>query len=180
MLIYSLNALTLLVGRQEGNLSASTIPECHIHRFKVCFNCYKPDIASCSFPYHQALPQLPGGNSQQECFVTTVQYLLWRLDIITVTCNISVYEQSELSLKERLTPRTNLGPLLLRLEERPPEQLDYIGVSYGLTSDLLKSVDVIGISRQSQMTLRLHHFLVLLIKISFYCMTQICIARTCW
>ena len=96
--------------------------------------------------------------ANKECFGTTVQYLLWRLAIITVTCNISVYEQSELSLKERLTPRTNLGPLLLRLEERPPEQLDYIGVSYGLTSDLLKSVDVIGISDQSQMTLRLHHF----------------------
>jgi len=42
------------------------------------------------------------------------------------------------SLKERLKPRNNLSPLLLRLEERPPEHLDYIGVSYGMTYDLLK------------------------------------------
>ena len=42
------------------------------------------------------------------------------------------------SLKEQIKPRTNLAPLLLRLEERPPERLDYIGVSYGMTYDLLK------------------------------------------
>jgi len=59
-----------------------------------------------------------------------------------LACYLHVYVQSELSLKERLTPRTNLAPLLLRLEERPPEKLDYIGVSYGLTSDLLKWANI--------------------------------------
>jgi len=52
--------------------------------------------------------------------------------------SLFVCGKTELSLKERLAPRTNLAPLLLRLEERRPEHLDYIGVSYGLTSDLLK------------------------------------------
>lgn len=35
-------------------------------------------------------------------------------------------------------PRNNLPPLLLKLSERPPERLDYIGVSFGLTGPLLK------------------------------------------
>jgi N-acetyltransferase 10 len=37
-----------------------------------------------------------------------------------------------------LEPRNNLPPLLLKLSERPPERLDYIGVSFGLTGPLLK------------------------------------------
>lgn len=41
-------------------------------------------------------------------------------------------------LEERLTPRKNLPPLLMKLSERKPEKLDYLGVSYGLTSGLLK------------------------------------------
>ncbi|KAI1718066.1 GNAT acetyltransferase 2 domain-containing protein [Ditylenchus destructor] len=43
-----------------------------------------------------------------------------------------------LLLDEEIEPRTNLPPLLLRLAERPAEQLDYIGVSFGLTIGLLK------------------------------------------
>lgn len=35
-------------------------------------------------------------------------------------------------------PRNNLPPLLMKLSERPPERLDYIGVSFGLTGPLLK------------------------------------------
>ncbi|CAG0888846.1 unnamed protein product, partial [Darwinula stevensoni] len=35
-------------------------------------------------------------------------------------------------------PKKNLPPLLLKLSERPPERLDYLGVSYGLTSQLIK------------------------------------------
>jgi N-acetyltransferase 10 len=35
---------------------------------------------------------------------------------------------------------TAMPPLLLRLTERKPENLDYLGVSYGLTSPLLRSV----------------------------------------
>jgi N-acetyltransferase 10 len=60
-------------------------------------------------------------------------------EIVTPQLSTSTVDPDSLpSLKERLTPRTNLAPLLLRLEERPPEQLNYIGVSYGVTNDLLK------------------------------------------
>ncbi|XP_023932402.1 RNA cytidine acetyltransferase-like isoform X2 [Lingula anatina] len=41
-------------------------------------------------------------------------------------------------LEERIAPRKNLPPLLLKLSERPAEKLDYLGVSYGLTAGLLK------------------------------------------
>ncbi|XP_075234624.1 RNA cytidine acetyltransferase l(1)G0020 [Lycorma delicatula] len=41
-------------------------------------------------------------------------------------------------LQERIEPRKKLPPLLLKLNERPAEYLDYIGVSYGLTAPLLK------------------------------------------
>ncbi|XP_048401792.1 RNA cytidine acetyltransferase isoform X2 [Stegostoma tigrinum] len=41
-------------------------------------------------------------------------------------------------LDEVLAPRKDLPPLLLKLSERSPEKLDYLGVSYGLTSQLLK------------------------------------------
>ncbi|XP_062513855.1 RNA cytidine acetyltransferase-like [Corticium candelabrum] len=41
-------------------------------------------------------------------------------------------------IKEQLKPRTNLPPLLLKLSERPAERLDYVGVAYGLTRDLLR------------------------------------------
>jgi len=37
-------------------------------------------------------------------------------------------------------PATAMPPLLQRLTERKPENLDYLGVSYGLTSQLLRSV----------------------------------------
>ncbi|CAG2056856.1 unnamed protein product, partial [Timema podura] len=41
-------------------------------------------------------------------------------------------------LEEHIVPRKSLPPLLLKLSERPPEHLDYLGVSYGLTLPLLK------------------------------------------
>ncbi|XP_078405701.1 RNA cytidine acetyltransferase [Cetorhinus maximus] len=41
-------------------------------------------------------------------------------------------------LEEMLSPRKDLPPLLLKLNERPTEKLDYLGVSYGLTPQLLK------------------------------------------
>lgn len=40
--------------------------------------------------------------------------------------------------EENLKPRSNLPPLLMELEERKAERLDYLGVSFGLTPDLLK------------------------------------------
>lgn len=41
-------------------------------------------------------------------------------------------------LEETIEPRKSLPPLLLKLTERRPERLAYIGVSYGLTLPLLK------------------------------------------
>ncbi|GAB1865085.1 RNA cytidine acetyltransferase [Camponotus japonicus] len=41
-------------------------------------------------------------------------------------------------LEESIEPRSSLPPLLLKLSERPPEHLDYIGVSFGVTEQLLK------------------------------------------
>lgn len=41
-------------------------------------------------------------------------------------------------LEEAIEPRKSLPPLLLKLSERRPERLAYIGVSYGLTLPLLK------------------------------------------
>ena len=43
-------------------------------------------------------------------------------------------------LEEVISPRSNLPPLLLKLSERPAEQLDYLGVSYGLTAQLLRYI----------------------------------------
>ncbi|XP_061182821.1 RNA cytidine acetyltransferase-like [Saccostrea echinata] len=51
----------------------------------------------------------------------------------------NVIDDQEVNLlEERVTPRKNLPPLLMKLSERKPEKLDYLGVSYGLTSGLLK------------------------------------------
>ncbi|XP_013931419.1 PREDICTED: N-acetyltransferase 10 [Thamnophis sirtalis] len=41
-------------------------------------------------------------------------------------------------LEEAVMPRKDLPPLLLKLSERQAEHLEYLGVSYGLTSRLLK------------------------------------------
>lgn len=47
-------------------------------------------------------------------------------------------------LEERIEPRKNMPPLLLKLNERKPELLAYMGVSFGLTSDLLRFWKKIG------------------------------------
>ncbi|XGW25056.1 hypothetical protein V3C99_006463 [Haemonchus contortus] len=41
-------------------------------------------------------------------------------------------------LEEQIAPRSDLPPLLMRLSERKAERLDYLGVSFGLTLNLLK------------------------------------------
>merc|ERR1719348_2060818 len=52
---------------------------------------------------------------------------------------IPTVEEDDLPLlEESLAPRRNLPPLLLELGERPPEDLHYLGVSFGLTSSLLR------------------------------------------
>ncbi|KAL2093932.1 hypothetical protein ACEWY4_011244 [Coilia grayii] len=50
----------------------------------------------------------------------------------------SVSSEAVSLLEEVVSPRKNLPPLLLKLSERRAERLDYLGVSYGLTSQLLK------------------------------------------
>lgn len=48
-------------------------------------------------------------------------------------------EEDELGLlEESIEPRKSLPPLLLKLSERTPEVINYIGVSFGLTEQLLK------------------------------------------
>ena len=51
---------------------------------------------------------------------------------------VTDYDLDTSLLEESIKPRKNLPPLLLKLNERPAEKLDYLGVSYGLTSQLLK------------------------------------------
>jgi N-acetyltransferase 10 len=41
-------------------------------------------------------------------------------------------------LRENIAPRKKVPTLLKRLTERPPEVLDYLGTSFGLTNDLLR------------------------------------------
>ncbi|XP_078540380.1 RNA cytidine acetyltransferase isoform X2 [Lissotriton helveticus] len=59
--------------------------------------------------------------------------------IIQKSQEISTISSEAVSLiEEAVTPRKDLPPLLLKLSERQAESLDYLGVSYGLTSQLLK------------------------------------------
>jgi len=55
------------------------------------------------------------------------------------TDEMPTVEEEELGLlEESLSPRRHLPPLLLELGERPPEELNYLGVSFGLTASLLR------------------------------------------
>lgn len=57
----------------------------------------------------------------------------------TCTTEISKVKNEEVNLlEEKIEPRVSLPPLLLKLSERRPENLDYIGVSFGVTEPLLK------------------------------------------
>lgn len=51
----------------------------------------------------------------------------------------NIIDDDELGLlKEVIAPRKKIPTLLKRLTERKPEQLDYIGTSFGLTGELLR------------------------------------------
>ncbi|XP_073977279.1 RNA cytidine acetyltransferase l(1)G0020 isoform X2 [Rhodnius prolixus] len=52
--------------------------------------------------------------------------------------NDSKESDEENLYNEVIEPRTSLPPLLMKLNERAPEKLDYLGVSYGLTLPLLR------------------------------------------
>ncbi|XP_030629872.1 RNA cytidine acetyltransferase [Chanos chanos] len=56
----------------------------------------------------------------------------------TATAITPVSSEAVSLLEEVVSPRKNLPPLLLKLSERRAERLDYLGVSYGLTPQLLK------------------------------------------
>ncbi|XP_012146702.1 RNA cytidine acetyltransferase l(1)G0020 [Megachile rotundata] len=57
----------------------------------------------------------------------------------TPTTEIAKVEDDNVTLlEEQIEPRSSLPPLLLKLSERRPESLDYIGVSFGVTEQLLK------------------------------------------
>ncbi|KAG6797006.1 RNA cytidine acetyltransferase [Apis mellifera caucasica] len=57
----------------------------------------------------------------------------------TCMTEISKVKNEEVNLlEEKIEPRVSLPPLLLKLSERRPENLDYIGVSFGVTEPLLK------------------------------------------
>lgn len=60
-------------------------------------------------------------------------------DSLPVQDEIQTVEEDEVGLlEESIEPKRSLPPLLLKLNERTPEKLDYLGVSYGLTEGLLK------------------------------------------
>lgn len=50
----------------------------------------------------------------------------------------NVAEEEVGLLEEHIEPKKKLPPLLLKLSERIPEKLDYVGVSFGVTEQLLK------------------------------------------
>lgn len=60
------------------------------------------------------------------------------LPLLGGLCSLPGILQAVSLLEEVVTPRKDLPPLLLKLNERPAEHLDYLGVSYGLTPRLLK------------------------------------------
>ena len=61
------------------------------------------------------------------------------MDADQATKQVNTVPEDEVSLlKESVGPRDNLPPLLSKLEERRPEQLDYLGVSFGMTHQLLR------------------------------------------
>lgn len=76
----------------------------------------------------------------------SVQSLVWQgclgmsltFSLCWVDCPLPGILQAVSLLEEVVTPRKDLPPLLLKLNERPAEHLDYLGVSYGLTPRLLK------------------------------------------
>ena len=53
-------------------------------------------------------------------------------------CVLLSQDNGEGLLEETIRPKAKLPPLLCKLTERPSEKLNYIGVSYGLTKELLK------------------------------------------
>lgn len=81
------------------------------------------------------VPSAANKDGGGECLRNSFQALINRI----LRPGIQEVEEEELSLlKEQIRPRSRIPTLLQRLHERSPESVDYIGTSYGLTSELLK------------------------------------------
>jgi len=82
----------------------------------------------------------------------------------------SVEEEDVGLLEESIAPRKNLPPLLLELGERPPEDLQYLGVSFGLTANLLRFWKKAGFAptylRQTKNSLTGEHTCIMLKALS--------------
>lgn len=88
--------------------------------------------------YYQG--EIPCEKTEQEFkkqFSAKAVEVLFLKIIFTIFKNFKDAETLSL-LDEQIAPRANLPPLLMRLNERPSEKLDYLGVSFGLTLNLLK------------------------------------------
>ena len=56
----------------------------------------------------------------------------------SAAAEIETVQSGDVSLlEEQIAPRRNLPPLLLKLSERKPERLDYLGVSFGGKNKIL-------------------------------------------
>ena len=55
-----------------------------------------------------------------------------------LSCVLCLQHDGEGLLQETIRPKAKLPLLLCKLTERPSDKLDYIGVSYSLTKELLK------------------------------------------
>ncbi|EDO49259.1 predicted protein [Nematostella vectensis] len=90
-------------------------------------------------------PDVQGMGYGRKALSSLVQYYEGKIPNLsengqTETSHLGIPTESEADnlLAESITPRANLPPLLLKLGERPAERLDYLGVSYGLTAQLLR------------------------------------------
>ncbi|XP_031840140.1 RNA cytidine acetyltransferase l(1)G0020 [Nomia melanderi] len=90
----------------------------------------------------------------------------------TPITEISKVQDEEVNLlEERIEPRSSLPPLLLKLSERRPENLDYLGVSFGITEQLLKFWKRAGFVptylRQTANDITGEHSCIMLYKLNF-------------
>ena len=120
---------------------------------------FTPYTAACRLSEHGVWPSrhaaaqglLRGQNPQVYCHEIIVYVNLHvfssHVDFLSHSSICSLSEEGTISEEpeslgvdsvDELTPRTSLPPLLSKLTERRAERLDYIGVSFGLTEQLLR------------------------------------------
>lgn len=87
-------------------------------------------------------PLLDWHSGRVASWVSPVRYVVGAGDVTESSCWVGsalpASPQAVSLLEEVVTPRKDLPPLLLKMNERPAERLDYLGVSYGMTPRLLK------------------------------------------